>query len=125
MDNFFDKGVEMRQQTLGKEYVEKSLANADDFSRPFQEAMTAWCWGFGWGDAALDPKTRSLMNLAMLGAMGKSQEWSTHCRGAINNGCTPEEIRAAIHMVGIYAGVPAAVECMRLARSVLEEAGKL
>jgi len=125
MDNFFDKGVEMRQQTLGKEYVEKSLANADDFSRPFQEAMTAWCWGFGWGDAALDPKTRSLMNLAMLGAMGKSHEWSTHCRGALNNGCTPEEIRAAIHMVGIYAGVPAAVECMRLARSVLEEAGKL
>ena len=125
MDNFFDKGVEMRQQTLGKEYVEKSLANADDFSRPFQEAITAWCWGFGWGDAALDPKTRSLMNLAMLGAMGKSHEWSTHCRGALNNGCTPEEIRAAIHMVGIYAGVPAAVECMRLARSVLEEAGKL
>jgi len=125
MDNFFDKGLAMRQQTLGKEYVDKNLAAADDFSRPFQEAMTAWCWGFGWSDDAIDPKTRSLMNLAMLGAMGKSHEWSTHCRGALNNGCSVEEIRAAIHMVGIYAGVPAAVECMRLARAVLEEAGKL
>lgn len=125
MDNFFDKGLAMRQQTLGKEYVDKNLAAADDFSRPFQEAMTAWCWGFGWSDDAIDPKTRSLMNLAMLGAMGKSHEWSTHCRGALNNGCSVEEIRAAIHMVGIYAGVPAAVECMRLARVVLDEAGKL
>ena len=125
MDNFFDKGLEMRRATLGKEYVDKNLAAADEFTRPFQEAMTAWCWGFGWGDDAIDPKTRSLMNLAMLGAMGKSHEWMTHCRGALNNGCSVEEIRAAIHMVGIYAGVPAAVECMRNARIVLEEAGKL
>lgn len=125
MDNLFDKGLAMRQQTLGKEYVDKNLAAADNFNRPFQEAMTAWCWGFGWGDDAIDPKTRSLMNLAMLGAMGKSQEWATHCRGALNNGCSVEEIRAAIHMVGIYAGVPAAIECFRNARTVLEEAGKL
>ena len=125
MDNFFDKGLEMRRNTLGAEYVDKNLAAADELTRPFQEAMTAWCWGFGWGDDAIDPKTRSLMNLAMLGAMGKSQEWATHCRGALNNGCSVEEIRAAIHMVGIYAGVPAAIECMRNARTVLEEAGKL
>lgn len=125
MDNLFDKGLAMRQQTLGKEYVDKNLAAADDFNRPFQEAMTAWCWGFGWGDDAIDPKTRSLMNLAMLGAMGKSHEWATHCRGALNNGCSPEEIRAAIHAVGIYAGVPAGVECFRIARAVLEEEGKL
>ncbi len=125
MDNFFDKGLEMRRSTLGAEYVDKNLAAADELTRPFQEAMTAWCWGFGWSDEAIDPKTRSLMNLAMLGAMGKSQEWATHCRGALNNGCSVEEIRAAIHMVGIYAGVPAAIECLRNARTVLEEAGKL
>ena len=125
MDNFFDKGLEMRRNTLGAEYVDKNLAAADELTRPFQEAMTAWCWGFGWSDEAIDPKTRSLMNLAMLGAMGKSQEWATHCRGALNNGCSVEEIRAAIHMVGIYAGVPAAIECFRNARTVLEEAGKL
>ncbi|MEY3037721.1 MAG: hypothetical protein RL143_288 [Pseudomonadota bacterium] len=125
MENFFDKGLEMRRSTLGAEYVDKNLAAADDFNRPFQEAMTAWCWGFGWGDDVIDPKTRSLMNLAMLGAMGKSHEWATHCRGALTNGCSVEEIRAAIHAVGIYAGVPAAVECFRIARTVLEEAGKL
>lgn len=125
MEKFFDNGLQMRRDTLGAEYVDKNLAAADEFNRPFQEAMTAWCWGFGWGDDAIDPKTRSLMNLAMLGAMGKSQEWATHCRGALNNGCSVEEIRAAIHMVGIYAGVPAAIECFRNARTVLEEAGKL
>ena len=125
MDNFFDKGLQMRRSTLGAEYVDKNLAAADELTRPFQEAMTAWCWGFGWSDEAIDPKTRSLMNLAMLGAMGKSQEWATHCRGALNNGCSVDEIRAAIHMVGIYAGVPAAIECFRNARSVLEEADKL
>lgn len=125
MEKFFDKGLQMRRDTLGAEYVDKNLAAADDFNRPFQEAMTAWCWGFGWSDDAIDPKTRSLMNLAMLGAMGKSQEWATHCRGALNNGCSVEEIRAAIHMVGIYAGVPAAIECFRNARTVLDEAGKL
>ena len=125
MDNFFDKGLEMRRSTLGAEYVDKNLSAADDFNRPFQEAMTAWCWGFGWSDDAIDPKTRSLMNLAMLGAMGKSHEWATHCKGALNNGCSVDEIRAAIHTVGIYAGVPAAVECFRIARTVLEEAGEL
>lgn len=125
MDDFFDHGLEMRRATLGAEYVDKNLAAADEFNRPFQEAMTAWCWGFGWSDEAIPPKTRSLMNLAMLGAMGKSQEWATHCRGALNNGCSVEEIRAAIHMVGIYAGVPAAIECFRVARTVLEEAGRL
>jgi len=125
MDDFFEKGLERRRATLGAEYVDKNLAAADELTRPFQEAMTAWCWGFGWSDDAIPAKTRSLMNLAMLGAMGKSQEWATHCRGALNNGCSLEEIRAAIHMVGIYAGVPAAIECFRIARTVLQEAGEI
>lgn len=124
MDNsYFEKGLAKRKGTLGAEYVEKNLAAADDFSRPFQEAMTAWCWGFGWGDEALDPKTRSLMNLAMLGAMQRMHEWETHCKGAITNGCTKEEIRAAIHAVAIYAGVPCGVECFRVARKVFAETG--
>ncbi len=69
--DLFEKGLAKRKATLGDEYVEKNLAAADDFNRPFQEAMTAWCWGFGWGDETIDPKTRSMMNLAMLGALGK------------------------------------------------------
>ena len=73
--DLFDTGLAKRKATLGEEYVEQSLANADEFTRPFQEAMTAWCWGFGWGDEVIDAKTRSMMNLAMLGAMGRIHGW--------------------------------------------------
>ncbi len=119
--SLFEKGLAKRKSTLGDEYVEKNLAAADDFNRPFQEAMTAWCWGFGWGDETIDAKTRSMMNLAMLGALGKMHEWEIHCRGAINNGVSVDEIRSIIHAVSIYCGVPQGVECFRVARKVLEE----
>ena len=117
----FELGLEKRKKTLGAGYVEKTIANADDFSRPFQEAMTEWCWGFGWGDEAIDMKTRSMMNLAMIGALGKMEEWELHCRGALRNGVSVEEIRAAVHAVAIYCGVPQGVQCFRVARRVLEE----
>ena len=121
----FDRGLTQRKATLGADYVSNNLAAADDFTRPFQEMMTEWCWGFGWDDDAIDPKTRSLMNLAMIGALGKMHEWEIHCRGALNNGVTKDQIRAAIHVVGIYSGVPQALECFRVARKVLEEADEL
>ena len=121
----FEKGLQKRKATLGAEYVEKNLAAADEFTRPFQEAMTEWCWGFGWGDEAIDMKTRSMMNLAMIGALGKMTEWEIHCRGALTNGVSKEEIRAIIHVIGIYCGVPQSLECFRVARRVLEEAGEL
>ncbi|MDA9123115.1 MAG: carboxymuconolactone decarboxylase family protein [Paracoccaceae bacterium] len=121
MDNKFEIGLEKRKETLGAKYVEENLASADDFTRPFQEAMTEWCWGFGWGDETIDKKTRSMMNLAMLGALGKMHEWEIHCRGAIKNGVTLKEIRAIIHVVAIYCGVPQSLECFRVARKVLEE----
>jgi 4-carboxymuconolactone decarboxylase len=123
--DLFNKGLEMRKGTLGSEYVEKNLAAADDFTLPFQEAMTEWCWGFGWGDETIDPKTRSMMNLAMLGALGKMHEWEIHCRGAITNGVSVAEIRAIIHVVAIYCGVPQSLECFRAARKVLDEEGLL
>lgn len=121
MEDLFETGLKQRKATLGAEYVEKNLAAADDFTLPFQEAMTAWCWGFGWGDDAIDAKTRSLMNLSMIGALGKMHEWELHLNGAINNGVSKEEIRAAIHVIAIYCGVPQGVECFRIAKRVLEE----
>ncbi len=124
-ESLFKKGLEMRRATLGREYVDRNLAEADDFTRPFQENMTAWCWGFGWGDETIDAKTRSMMNLAMLGALGKMHEWEIHCKGAITNGVSVGEIRAIIHVVGIYCGVPQALECFRAARKVLKEEGLL
>mgnify|MGYP001024807418 FL=1 len=120
-EELFKKGLEKRKATLGAEYVEKNLENADDFTLPFQKAMTEWCWGFGWGDEAIDVKTRSMMNLSMIGALGKMHEWEIHCRGAITNGVSKEEIRAIIHVIGIYCGVPQAIECFRVAKRVLEE----
>ena len=124
-EKLFKKGLEKRKATLGKEYVEKNLAKADDFTLPFQEAMTEWCWGFGWGDKTINAKTRSMMNLSMIGALGKMTEWELHCKGAINNGVTKEEIRATIHIIGIYCGVPQALECFRAARKILDEENML
>lgn len=119
--NLFERGLEQRKKTLGAEYVEKNLEAADDFTRPFQEAMTSWCWGFGWADETIDAKTRSMMNLSMIAALGKMHEWKIHCRGAINNGVTRDEIRSIIHVVGIYCGVPQALACFRVAREVFDE----
>lgn len=120
-EKLFEEGLKNRKAVVGAEYVEKNLAAADDFSLPFQEAMTAWCWGFGWGDDAIDHKTRSMMNLTMLAALGKMNEWEIHCRGAIKNGVSKEEIRAILHIIGIYCGVPQGLECFRHARKVLDE----
>ena len=119
--NLFEKGLKIRKRVLGSDYVEKNIKEDDDFTFPFQEAMTSWCWGFGWGDNAIDLKTRSMMNLAMIGALGKMAEWRTHCRAAINNGVTRQELRAIIHVVGIYCGVPQAIECFRAAKEILSE----
>lgn len=119
----FELGLARRKATLGDEYVQKSLDAADDFTRPFQEMMTEWCWGFGWGDDVIDPKTRSMMNLTMIGALGKMHEWELHCRGAITNGVSREELRAIIHVIAIYCGVPQGLECTRAARKAMADMG--
>ena len=120
MEDLYELGIKKRRETLGVDYVNRNLEAADNFTRPFQEAMTSWCWGFGWGDDVIPAKQRSMMNLAMLGALGKMHEWEIHCKGAINNGVSKNEIRAIIHVVGIYCGVPQALECFRVAKKVLD-----
>ena len=117
----FETGIEKRKATLGADYVDKTLASADDFSRPFQEMMTEFCWGFGWGDETLPPKTRSMLNLTMIAALNRMHEWELHFRGAIKNGVTREELRAVLHVISIYCGIPAGVECFRIAKRVLAE----
>jgi len=117
----FDKGLAVRKSVLGAEHVEKMFAEADDFTLPFQEMLTEYCWGFGWGDESLDAKTRSLMNLTMIAALNRMHEWELHLNGAINNGVSKDEIRAVIHQIGIYCGAPAAMTCFRIAKRVLDE----
>ena len=116
-----ETGLKMRKEVLGAEHVEKSLANADDYSRRMQEMVTEYCWGEVWGDDTLDKKTRSLINLAMLSALGRTHEIKLHTKGAINNGVTVNEIQAALIQVMIYCGVPAGMEAFRATADVLKE----
>ena len=117
----FDKGLAVRKEVLGADYVEKALAQADDFSKPFQELLTEYCWGACWGSDALTRQQRSLLNLGMLGALGRMHEFETHFRAAIGNGVPREVLQGALIQIGVYCGVPAAVECFRVARKVLAE----
>lgn len=116
----FEKGLRIRREVVGAEYVDRSLAQADDFSRPFQELVTEYCWGAGWGRDALTRRDRSLLNLAMLGALNRGHEFKLHLRGALRNGCTKAEIQDTLIQLAIYAGIPAGVEAFRLAREVFD-----
>ena len=119
----FDKGLAIRRAVLGSEYVDKSIAAADDFTRPLQEIVTQYCWGEVWGRPNLERKTRSLLNLAMLSALNRPHEVKLHVRGALNTGVTKDEIREVFLQVVIYCGVPAAMDSFRIAKEVFKEMG--
>ena len=118
----FEQGLAIRKEVLSAEHVERSLAGADDFNRPYQELVTEYCWGAVWTREGLPRKTRSLLNLAMLATLNRPHELELHVRGALRNGCTKEEIREVLLQVAIYVGVPAAVDSFRIARKALAEA---
>jgi len=119
----FDKGLTIRRDVLGAEFVDHAFATADDFNRPLQELVTQYCWGEIWGRSGLDRKTRSLLNLAMLSALNRPHEVKMHVRGALKNGVTKEEIKEVFLQVAIYCGVPAGVDSFRIAREVFKEMG--
>jgi 4-carboxymuconolactone decarboxylase len=120
--NTYDKGHAIRSAVLGEAYVNAATANADDFTKPFQDLVTEYCWGAVWGREDLPLKTRSMLNLAMISVLNRPHELRTHIRGALTNGVTREEIREVFMQVAIYAGVPAAVDSFRIARDVFAEA---
>ena len=119
--SLFDQGLQTRREVLGAEYVDATMANADDFSRPLQELVTQYCWGDVWNRPGLDRRTRSLINLGMLTALGRMHEFRAHVRGAVNNGCTTEEIRETLLQATVYCGAPAGLESFREAQVVLDE----
>jgi len=121
-DDTYEKGLAIRKEVLGEAYVNASLAKADDFNADFQRLVTEYCWGAGWGrEGVLSRRDRSLMNIVLLGALNRGEEFKLHVRGALRNGVTREEIREALIHLSIYAGIPAGVEGFRLARAVLAE----
>lgn len=117
----FQRGLRVRRDVLGAEHVDRSLAQVSDFSRPVQEFVTAFCWGSVWDRPNLDRRTRSLLNLAMLTALNRMHEFAVHVRGAVNNGCTEEEIQEVLLQAAVYCGAPAALESFRVAERVLDE----
>ena len=122
-DELFQRGLEIRKSVLGAEFVEKSIASADDFNMPMQRLTTEYCWGAVWGREELPKKTRSMLNLAMLCALNRPHELKMHIGGALRNGLTKTEIREVFLQVAIYCGVPAAVVSFRCAKEVFKERG--
>ena len=119
----FEKGLSIREQVLGADFVDQAFATADDFNLPMQELVTEYCWGAVWGRPGLDKKTRSLLNLAMLSALNRPHEIKVHVKGAIKNGLSKDDIKEVFLQVAIYCGVPAAVDSFRIAKEAFKEMG--
>lgn len=120
----FDEGMAVRRQVLGEDHVNRSMANATEFSMPVQELVTEYCWGAVWSRPGLDRRTRSLLNIGMLTVLNRPQELQAHVRGAINNGCTRAEIQEALLQAAVYAGMPAGIDAFRSAEAVLSSLGQ-
>ncbi|MGY4492446.1 carboxymuconolactone decarboxylase family protein [Pseudomonas sp. TE3610] len=119
-NNTSKPGVEMRRQVMGDAFVDRALGNATEFSQPLQDFVNEHAWGSVWNRPGLELKTRSLITLAALTALKCPQELKGHVRGALNNGCTVEEMREALLHCAVYAGVPAAIDAFRAAQEVID-----
>lgn len=122
--DLFERGLAVRREVLGADYVDQSLAAADDFYAAFQKATTEQAWGMIWTRPGLPRPTRSIINIAMLAAMGKSHELKLHVRAALGNGVTRDEIKEVLLQVCGYCGIPAGFEAFRVARDVFAEVDK-
>ena len=113
-------GLDMRRQVMGDAFVDRALGNATEFTQPLQDFVNEHAWGSVWNREGLPLKTRSLITLAALTALKCPQELKGHVRGALNNGCSVEEIRETLLHCAVYAGVPAAIDAFRAAQEVID-----
>ena len=120
-DDLWEKGLEIRREVVGADYVERSLAMSDDFNMPLQEYITKYAWGDVWRRPGLDRRSRSILNIGMLTALNRPAELKLHLRGALRNGVTREEIRECLLQSAVYCGAPAALDAFRTAREVFGE----
>ena len=121
----FTTGLDVRRDVLGADYVDGSLARADDFMMAFQNITTEMCWGYAWTRPGLDRKTRSMLNLAMLTALKAPNELKLHVKGALTNGVSVEEIKEILLHATVYCGIPAGLEAFKAAHEVLKAEGAL
>ncbi len=117
----FDKGMKIRRATLGDAYVDRALGRMNDFNKPMQELVTEYCWGEVWGREGLSRRDRSMINIAMIAILNRHNELKGHLRGALNNGLTREEVAEVLLQVGIYGGIPAAVDSFNIATDTFNE----
>lgn len=115
--------MRVRRAVLGNEHVDRAIAAQTAFDAPFQRFITETAWGSLWSRPDLDAKTRSLITIALLAALGRREELETHLKATRNTGATPEEVREALLHVAVYAGVPAANSAVALAKSILDPDG--
>lgn len=123
MDDRVERGREILRKTLGETYWERRASTTNSFNQALRRLTDEYCFGEVWGDGKLPAKTRSMLVMAMLAAMGRGTELKTHVNGAINNGCSATEIEGVLLQVAIYCGIPAGVEAVRVAEGVLRERG--
>jgi 4-carboxymuconolactone decarboxylase len=121
MSELFDKGLAARREMVGEEAVDRAFASADDFSRPMQEMVTEFCWGGIWTRPGLDRRSRSLLNIGMLAAANRPDELAGHIRVGLKNGLTKEEIKECFLQVAIYLGMPAGLNCFKIATAVFAQ----
>ena len=121
--DLFERGLALRREVLGAEYVDGSMARADDFMAAFQNITTEMCWGYAWTRPGLERRTRSMLNLAMLTALGRPAELRLHVKGALTNGVTADEIKEVLLHATVYCGVPAGLEAFKAANEVLVAEG--
>jgi 4-carboxymuconolactone decarboxylase len=118
-DSRHDLGMKVRREVLGDAHVDRAEATANAFDAPFQQFITETAWGTLWADDTLDRPTRSLITISILAALGRHEELALHLRATATTGATPEEVRAALMHVAVYAGVPAANSAFAVAKTIL------
>ena len=120
-----EAGTKIRREVLGNAHVDRAKAQETEFNADFQDLITRYAWGEIWTRPGLNKKTRSMLNLAMLTALGKSAEIKLHVRGAINNGLTVDDIKEVLLHATVYCGIPAGLDAFKSANEVLKDMGKV
>ena len=121
MSDVHERGTEVRRAVLGDEHVDRANAAMTDFTRDFQDLITRYAWGEVWARPALERRTRSMLALTALMALGHWDEFRMHVRAAFNNGLTEGDIKEVILQAAIYCGVPAANHAFKEAATVIAE----
>ena len=122
-DSLFERGLKVRKEVLGEDYVNKSIAGADEFTRTMAEWSTEFCWGALWTRPGVDRRTRSIVNLSMISVLNRPHELKLHVKAALKNGLTKDEIKEIFLQVAIYCGIPASLDAFKTASGVFKERG--